>query len=110
MPLSASPTQAQIFTALGDFITDVLGITTRQGQINRVAQPSATPPATGDYCVMWPLRWPRLATNIDASVDAVFTGSITGTTLDITAVDPNPHFTGKIGVSSTIFGVNVATG
>ena len=103
MPLSISPTQDDIFTVLGDFLTQILGITVVQGQINRVAEPPG-----GDFAVMWPLRFPRLATNIDTYVDAVFTGSISGTILTITAVDPNPLFSGQIAVGSTIFGVGLA--
>jgi hypothetical protein len=55
---------------------------------------------------MWPLRFPRLATNIDAYVDAVFTGFISGNTMTITAVDPS--FMGTIAVGSTVFGVGLA--
>ena len=101
MSFSISPTQADIFTVLGDFLTDILGIPVQQGQVNRTAEPNP-----GDYCVMWPLRLPRLATNIDDSVDAVFTGSIAGTVMTIAAVDPD--FTGQITVGSNIFGVDVA--
>ena len=106
MPLSISPTQSDIFTALGDFLSDILNIPVQQGQVNRIAQPSGTPPTTGDYCVMWPLRLPRLATNVDSYVDAVFTGTIAGTLMTITAVDPD--FVGQIAVGSNIFGVDVA--
>lgn len=102
MSLSISPTQSDIFTVLRNFLIQILpAIPIQQGQANRVAEPFS-----GDFVVMWPLRLPRLATNIDSSVDAVFTGSIAGTTMTITNV--NPAFTGKISVGSTIFGVNVA--
>lgn len=105
MGLSIAPTQDDIFEILGDFITNVLspGVVVIQGQINRTAEPAAD-----DFVVMWPLRFPRLATNIDEYIDAVFTGSISGTTLDITAV--NDKFTGTLKVGSTILGVGVATG
>jgi hypothetical protein len=49
---------------------------------------------------------PRISTNVDTYVDAVFTGSIVGTLLTITAV--NPKFTGQISLGSVIFGSGVA--
>lgn len=103
MVLQVAPTQADIFTVLGDFLTQITGVPVAQGQVNRVAEPSAL-----DFVVMWPINMRRLATNIDAYIDAVFTGSILGTTMTITAVDPD--FIGKINVGSSVFGVNVTTG
>ena len=75
------------------------------GQTNRVASPE------GDYIVFWPLRRPRLGTDIETPTDAVFTGTITPidantATLNITAV--NPNFDGELSVGSVIFGVDVA--
>ena len=104
MTISVSPNSDAIFTALGSFLAVVLppSVAIRQGQLNRIAEPSAT-----DFCVMWPLRAPRLATNIDDYLDAVFTGSIASTIMTIAAV--NPEFSGKIAVGSSIFGVGVAT-
>jgi hypothetical protein len=104
MPITVSPNSDDIFSALLAFLADVLPLpagTIIQGQQNRVA-----PPANPDYVVMWPVLLPRIATNIDAYQDAVFTGSIAGQTMTITAV--NPNFTGQIAVGSTIFGVGVA--
>jgi hypothetical protein len=100
-----TPNQAQIQTALRNFLVAVLppGVPVVQGQDNRVPEPAGT-----DFVVMWPLGRPRLATNIDTYVDAVFTGFIAGTTLTITAV--NPKYIGKIAVGSTIFGPKVTPG
>ena len=105
MPITVTPTQANIFTTLGDFLTAVLpaGISITQAQANRVAEPSGS-----DFVLMTPLRMPRLGTNISDYVDAAFTGSISGTTLTVTEV--NPDFSGQIGVNSPIFGVGVTTG
>ena len=102
--ITVSPNTQDIFIVLISFLTAILppGVIVEQGQINRVSEPSAP-----DYVVMWPLRMPRIATNLDDYVDAVFTGSITGDTMDITAV--NPAYTGQIAVGSVIFGVGVAT-
>jgi hypothetical protein len=100
-----TPNQVQVQTALVTFLTAVLpaGMPVVQGQDNRVPEPAGT-----DFVVFWPLRRPRLATNIDSYVDAVFTGYITGTMLTITAV--SFKYAGKIGVGSTVFGPNVTPG
>lgn len=101
--MTPSITQDDINTALGNFLTAILNLPQANiivGQVNRVASPE------GDFVVMWPLRRPRLATNVDTPEDAVFTGSISGTTLDITAVDPD--FSGQIKIGSQTFGVGVA--
>jgi hypothetical protein len=104
MSITISPTQSDIFTALGEFLTAVLpaGVIVQEGQLNRVSEPSAT-----DFVVMIPISAPRISTNVDAYVDAVFTGTITDAVMNITAV--NPKFSGRIAVGSTIFGYNVAT-
>jgi hypothetical protein len=95
--MTPSITEKQIINALGDFITTITGIPAVQGQVNRVAS------LEGDYAVMWPLRRPRLATNVDSSADAKFIGSIAGQTMTITEVD-----TGSMNVGATVFGVGVA--
>lgn len=101
--MTPSLTQDDVNTALGSFLTTILGLPATNvivGQVNRVASPG------GDYTVIWPLRRPRLATNVDTPVDCVFTGSIAGTLLTVSAVDPD--FSGQIAVGSQIFGVGVA--
>lgn len=104
-----SITEAQFNIALGNLLQAMLPqFPAGQiivGQVNRTASP------LGDYVVWWPLRRPRLGTDIETPVDAVFTGTVTPidsntATLNITAV--NPNFTGQIAVGSQIFGVNVA--
>lgn len=99
--MTPSITQDQVNTALGNFLTAILpaGVTVIVGQVNRVAEPE------GDFVVMWPLRRPRLATNLDTSADAKFTGSIAGTVMTITEV-----ITGVMNEGATVFGVNVADG
>ena len=105
MPLSISPNQDDIFKALGDALTAVLlpGTTVNQGQVNRVAEPK-----NSDFIVMWPLRFPRLATNIDEYADCQFTASMVGTVMTVTAVDN--FFTGTIKVDSLVFGPGVTVG
>ena len=104
-----SITEAQFNIALGNLLQAMLPqFPAGQiivGQVNRVASP------LGDYVVFWPLRRPRLGTDVENATDAVFTGTITPinsntSTLNITAV--NPNFTGQIAVGSQIFGVNIA--
>lgn len=106
--MTPSITEAQINAALGSLLSAMLPQLGNQivvGQINRV------PTYEGDYIVFWPLRRPRLGTDDENAIDAVFTATITPidgntATLDITAV--NPNFSGQLEVGSTIFGVNVA--
>lgn len=104
-----SITESAVNTALGSLLQAMLPQLAAEqivvGQTNRVASPE------GDYLVFWPLRRPRLGTDIETPIDAVFTGTITPidantATLDITAVDPD--FSGQLAVGSTIFGVNIA--
>lgn len=98
--MTPSITEKTIIDALGNFLTAILSLPASNiivGQVNRVASPE------GDYCVMWPLRRPRLSTNVDTSADAKFTGSIAGTVMTITAV-----FAGEMNVGATVFGVGVA--
>jgi hypothetical protein len=98
--MTPSITETTITDALGNFLTAILSLPASNiivGQVNRVASPE------GDYCVMWPLRRPRLSTNVDTSADAKFTGSIAGTVMTITTV-----LTGEMNVGATVFGVGVA--
>lgn len=96
-----SPTEEQIFTVLTSFLRAVLpGIKTVRGQANRVPEPKDS-----NFVVMWPLRRPRLATNIDSYTDCVFTASITDDVMNVTAVDLT--YSGMIAVGSTVFGVNL---
>src|ERR1700676_25750 len=70
-----SITESAINIAIGDMLQAMLPqFAPGQiivGQTNRVASPE------GDYIVFWPLRRPRLGTDIETPTDAVFTGTIT---------------------------------
>lgn len=97
--MTPSITEAQIYTALGNFLLTVLGLPDTQvilGQVNRTSSPE------GDYCVMWPLRRPRLSTNVDSSADAKFVGSIAATVMTITEVA-----SGVMNVGAVVSGVGV---
>lgn len=103
---TVSPTQSQINNALVNFLKGVLppGVTVVRGQTNRVGEPRA-----GDFVVFFPLNLERLSmNNIDEVQDCLVTGSIAGTTLTVTVVDP--RFPGKLSVGLAIFGPNVADG
>jgi hypothetical protein len=86
MPLTVSPSETDIQTALRGFLLSVLpaGTDAIVGQINRVPEPAAP-----NFVVFWPIHRRRIATNIDADLDCAFTGSISGTTLTVTAVGAN---------------------
>jgi hypothetical protein len=101
MSASLSLTETNILTALRSFLLGVLpaGVQVVQGQDNRSPEP------LGDFITMTPILRERLATNNDDDQDAVFTGSIAGATMTITAVHR-----GALAVGSTVLGVNVTAG
>ena len=103
--MTPSVTQSNILAAVRLFLLDILpdGWKVVPGQRNRVAEPKET-----NFVVMTPIRQERLSTNVDTYQDAVFTGSIAGNAMSITAV--NPAFTGQLEVGKTIFGVGVTAG
>lgn len=97
-----APTQTDIMTALRSFLVAILppGTPVIQGQVNRVPEP-----AQADFVVMWPLRRPRLATNVDTYADAAVTASIAGTLMTVTAV-----LAGQLKVGSPLTGTGVTVG
>ena len=102
MQFPLSPSQYDIQVSLVAFLKAILpaGTPVVEGQDNRVAEPGPN-----DFVVFWTLRRTRLATNVDLYNDAVFTGSIAGNVMTITAVGY-----GSLSAGSTVFGVGVATG
>jgi hypothetical protein len=80
--------------ALSQSATMSTGVTIVTGQQNRVAEP-----ANPYFAILTPLRFDRLATNIDESADVKFTGAISGTVLSVSAVTA-----GSIQPGATIFG------
>lgn len=104
-PLGISPNQDDVTTALRSFLLDILpaGTEVILGQINRVPEP-----LTGQFVVMTPTRFRRIDTNFDFSLDLKMTGSIAGTTMTVTAVDPKSP--GAVVVGSSVFGVGVKPG
>lgn len=102
MTLVVAPSEDAINTALRSFLVFILppDVDVILAQVNRVPEPAGE-----DFVTMTPLRRPRIGTNIDDYADAVFTGSIAGTTLNITAVGY-----GELSVGSVLFGVGITAG
>lgn len=80
--------------------TMATGVDVIAGQANRVPE-SAFP----WFVVMTPIRFERLATNVDQAGDVKFVGSIAGSTMTVSSVD-----SGEIATGAQVFGVGVATG
>lgn len=97
--MTPSITEKQINTAIGDFITAILGIPAVVGQVNRVAS------LKGNYAVMWYLNKPKLGTNVHTANDAKFTAAITGLAMTVSAVQIGTVIPGR-----KLFGVGVADG
>lgn len=100
--MTISPTELDCFKVLRTFLLSVLplGADVIRGQVNRVPEP-----LDANFIVVWGLRRPRLATNIDSEADVRLTGSISGTTLTVSDVS-----IGTITVPSVLFGPDVAAG
>lgn len=97
-----SPTQDDILVALRSFLISILpdGIEVVQAQENRVPEPFGN-----DFVTITPMFMQRLATNTDTYQDVSFTGSISGTTLSVTAVA-----FGVLAVGQMVFGIGVSSG
>jgi hypothetical protein len=97
-----TPTQANIQSALRSFLLAVLpaGVPVIAGQSNRVPEPMQ-----GKFVVMTPIRFKRLATNLDTYSDIVFEGSVAGDVLTVTTI-----LRGTVRLDLTLFGVDVIDG
>jgi len=91
--------ETYLMAALRLFILQVLPdrVDVIRGQINRVPEP-----LRDDFIVLTPLFRERLSTNYDTYIDTVFTGSIAGNTLTVSAINY-----GNLDIGSVILGVNV---
>jgi hypothetical protein len=100
--IAVTPSQDDVQTVLVAFLQSVLpaGTAVIEGQDNRVPEP-----ACPNFVVFTPVQRLRLATNIDDYADALFTGSISGTTLTVTQVSD-----GVMTPGATVFGTGVAAG
>lgn len=99
MIFTVTPNQDDIQTALGTFLTGILnGADVITGQVNRVPEPS-----TSNFAIMWAINRNRLSTNIDSTEDVLFTASIVGTLMMVTAIQY-----GEIQSGLQVFGVGVS--
>jgi hypothetical protein len=101
MTTTIAPTQSSVTTGLRSFLLNVLapGTEVILAQQNRTPEPVGT-----EFCVMTPIGFRRLTTNVDTAIDAKFTGSIALTTMTVTAVQ-----LGAIKLGATVFGLGVAS-
>lgn len=102
MAFTVSPNQDAIDVVLAAFLAGIVPSSVKVilGQENRVPEP------IGDnFVLFWLLRRPRLATNVDTYSDVIFTASIAGSLMTVTAVE-----TGEIRVGAQVFGTGLASG
>ncbi len=76
------------------------GVEVIAAQDNRVSEPKCP-----DFVTMTPIIFTRLSTNVDTYADVFFTGSISGKTLTVSAVEY-----GTIQVGQILFGPNISAG
>lgn len=97
-----SPTDVEIFQAIRSFIVGALPSTVAvvRGQASRVAEPGSA-----DFVVMTELDRVRIETNVDTGSDCRFTGSISGTTMTVSAVQ-----IGAVAPGAQLFGTGVQDG
>ena len=91
---------SQVLGSAPTGVTLATGVDVIAGQPNRAAEP-----ANPWFVVMTPIRFDRLATNVDSVQDVKFTGSIAANVLTVTEVE-----TGEILVGALVQGEGVATG
>lgn len=96
---TVSPSEDDVYRALRGFLLNILpaGIDVVRGQTNRVPEVKAK-----DFAIFWPLRRPRISTNVDSAADCRFTGTIAGAVLNVTDVS-----FGTIILGNYLFGVGV---
>lgn len=101
--IAVTPTQSNILAAMRSFLLAVMpsDVEVVAAQPNRVAEVAST-----RFVMMSPPRFSRLSTNRDSYADAVFTATIAGAVMTVSAVASG--FPGSIGVGISIFGVDVA--
>lgn len=102
MPVTLAPNQNDVQVALRGFLIDVLpaGTEVIEGQDNRVPEPSA-----GNFVVMWPVRRPRLGTNVADYVDAAYRASIALDVMTVTQI-----LLGEVKPGASLFGPGVTAG
>jgi hypothetical protein len=94
-------TEAQIFAAIGNVLTEILPSTVEvtRLQVNRVPEPKSD-----DWVGMLPVTRERIGTNVDSVEDLAFTASIVGVRMTVTDV-----IVGTIADGSILAGPYVTT-
>lgn len=102
MTVLVLPREFDVFATLRSFILANVpaGVDVIKGQVNRVPEPRVD-----DFIVMTPINRRRLNTNVDTYTDAVFTGTINGTALNVTS-----SFYGDLSLGSVIYGIGITDG
>lgn len=107
MSTTLSLTEAAVFGTLGAALTGFGLISSTsspvsvvRGQTNRVPMPRVP-----DFVVMWPIRRPRLSTNVTTYTDNYITGSITSNVLTVASV-----ISGSVQLGAPIIGLGVTPG
>jgi hypothetical protein len=100
-----SPNQSDVLTVLKAFLTDVLGAFNPVPEIDVAQANRAAEPAVTNFVIMTPIRQERMGTNYDVTLDAKFTGSISGTVLTVSAIA-----IGAIQIGALLFSPSVTTG
>jgi hypothetical protein len=97
-----SLTEVGVLTALRSFLLGFLpaGVEVIRAEINRVSEPRGV-----DFVVMTPILRGRLSTNVVTVSDVVFTGSIAGNIMTVTAVA-----SGVLAVGQSVIAPGVALG
>ena len=102
MSTTVFPTQSQIQQAIINYIAALCslqaGVTVISGQGNRVSEPTAP-----IFVVVTPIRFTRLATNLDNYQNAEYTATINGTTMNVSAVK-----FGALQGGDPVFGIGLA--
>lgn len=99
MTVTLSPSQSAVRTTLQSLLLSVLpaGAEVVEGQDNRVPEPMSP-----NFVVMTVIAGPRISTNLDEYFDSLFTGSIAGNTLTVSAMQG-----GAIVVGGAVLGAGV---
>ncbi len=105
MPVTVSPSESDIQSALRSFCLSVLpaGTDCIAAQINRVPEPHSP-----NFAVMTPMRRVRLATNIHVEADCSFTATIAGPVMTVTELGANNQAAIAVGASVVGPGVPLA--
>lgn len=105
MPVTVSPTESAIQTALRSFVLSLVpaGTDVIEQLDNRVPEPHSP-----NFITMTPMRRVRLATNLHVEADCSFTASIAGPTMTVTELGANNQAAIAVGASVVGPGVPLA--